>query len=146
MWVSMFQLELCLLGATVLQRKCVFDYEWKGVPEPSSAIWKKGFGLAFLLHRKVGHREGGRENPYPLQLRSSNAGATWNCCAHANATAEPGLGHIKCWPTAEFFPVSRALCDHKAFHEWGKRPKLCIAGLEAVWESWVELGWDLTGI
>lgn len=110
----MFQLELWLLGATALKRKCVFDYEWKGVPEPSSAIWKKGSGLAFLLHRKVGHRKGGIENPCPLQLCSSNPGAIWNCCAHTNATtwawAWPHSVLANCW----FF-----LCVKSPVWPWG---------------------------
>lgn len=97
----MFQLELWLLGANVLKRKCVFDYEWKGVPEPSSATWKKEFGLTFSLHREVGHREGGRENPCSLRLCSSNLGAIWNYCAHANATtwawAWPCSVLANCW-------------------------------------------------
>lgn len=107
---------------------------------------KKDLVWPFCCTEKWGTgREGGR-----IPTLSSSAVATRVQPGIAVPTQmlqpEPGLGHIKCWPTAEFFPVSRALCDYKAFHEWGKRPKLCIAGSEAVWESWVELGWDLTGI
>lgn len=48
--------------------------------------------------------------------------------------------------------LSFALCKESCvamratFHAWRKRPKLCLAGSEAVGESWVGLSWDLTGI
>lgn len=141
----MFQLELWLLGAAALKRKCAFDYEWKEVPEPSSAIWKNRaliWPFCCTLKWDMGRREG---ESCPPQLLSSCVGATRYCCARRNTTTWAWAWPHSVLANCFFFPAKSPLWP-ETFNEWGKRPALCLAGSEAVWESRGELGWDLTGI
>lgn len=90
----------------------------------------EGFGLAVLFHKKVGHREG-----RGIPALSSFVAATWGqpqiTVPMQMLLPEPGLGHIQCWLTAEFFLYKEPfLKGHKSFQKWGKRPKLCLSGSE----------------
>lgn len=102
------------------ERKCAFDYEWKEVPEPSSAIWKNKaliWPFCCTLKWDVGRRRG--DESCPPQLLSSGVGATRYCCARRNATTWAWT-----WPRSVlancFFSLRRALCGQKHFMSEGR--------------------------
>lgn len=74
---------------------------------------KEGFGLAVLFHRKVGHREGGGIPALSSSGQQPGDNLKLLCPCKCN---EPGLGHVQCLLTAEFF-LHKELClkGHKAF-------------------------------
>lgn len=123
------------------ERKCAFDYEWKEVPEPSSAIWKnKALIWPFCCTLKWDMGRRGGESCPPSFLAAAWVQPIIAVLAEM-PLPEPGLGHVQCWPTA-FFPCEEPSVARNI--SW-VREETCVV-LLCLRGDVGELGWDLTGI